>query len=204
METMKQNEFGPAFDHATVSHPNGKETVDLVFGTTPHTDEQNAMYAKVGDRALPFFGHRRQIKISLDTTNVVVEGKDGDVVAAKGNAYIYIDGTLVYGFVFTNPLDALLDVRTAVIELSKLTFMHRGWSRDAIAEVLIGRKVFYRDEPAIVKSFDGQTGEVTLEPDGIDGFKVPPYITAVIDEAVAKDLRPSVDILSPEIWWYRD
>jgi hypothetical protein len=203
-ETLKQNEFGPVFDHATVSTPTGRETVDLVFGTEPHAVEQNAMFAKVGEKYLPFCGHRRQIKISLDTTNVVSPGRDGDVIAAKGNAYIYIDGSLVYGFVFTDPLNALLDVRAAIIELSNLTFMHRGWSREAIAEVLVGRKVLYRDQPAVVKSFQGQTGEVTLEPDGIDGFTVPSYVTAIIDEALAKDDNPSVDILSPEIWWYRD
>lgn len=72
------------------------------------------------------------------------------------------------------------------------------------AEKMIGRKVWWRSEPAIIKSWIGHGQAcVILEPDGIDNFTTPAEFAG--DESmeyVDKTIKTS--IFDEHIWWFRD
>ena len=68
---------------------------------------------------------------------------------------------------------------------------------------VIGRKVWWRSEPAVVTSYvDGQAC-VILEPDGIDHFTVPAEFAEEESEYYC-DGDVKADILDKHIWWFRD
>lgn len=70
---------------------------------------------------------------------------------------------------------------------------------------LIGRKVWYRSEPGIIKRYcDGQ-GAIIIEPDGIDRFSTPKEYE-VDDDWIDEDTESiKVDIFEDgHIWWFRD
>ena len=78
-------------------------------------------------------------------------------------------------------------------------------SRAEIETNLIGRKVYWREWPAIVQDFDGLTGKVTLRPQ-------PPSRT-FISEPWDRELGAGYtmtngwikeDLLSPKIYWFRE
>ena len=67
---------------------------------------------------------------------------------------------------------------------------------------VIGRKVWWRSEPAVVTSYvDGQAC-VILEPDGIDHFTVPAEFAKEEPEYYC-DGDVKADILDKHIWWFR-
>lgn len=69
-------------------------------------------------------------------------------------------------------------------------------------EKMIGRKVWYNGQPAIIDRYvDGQCC-VMLKPDGFDKFKVPPEFVEEDGEYYDEDLK--IDCLeSGRIWWFR-
>jgi len=70
------------------------------------------------------------------------------------------------------------------------------------AEKCIGRKVWWRSEPAVVSSFIAGQACVILEPDGIDQFTVPPEF-AKEDREYYADRDVKTHILDEHIWWFR-
>jgi hypothetical protein len=68
---------------------------------------------------------------------------------------------------------------------------------------MIGRKVWWRSEPAVVTHYcDGQAC-VILEPDGIDKFTIPAEFA---DEGndYYEDGNVKAEIFSEHIWWFRE
>ena len=68
---------------------------------------------------------------------------------------------------------------------------------------MIGRKVWWRSEPAIISSWiDGQAC-VILEPDGIDNFTKP---AEFVDDGCMDDGERDIkaDIFDKHIWWFRN
>lgn len=69
---------------------------------------------------------------------------------------------------------------------------------------IIGRKVWWRSEPAIITSWieSGQAC-VILEPDGIDHFKSP---AEFVDDELMNDGEDDIkaDIFDNHIWWFRE
>ena len=72
------------------------------------------------------------------------------------------------------------------------------------AEKMIGRKVWWRSEPAIIKSWIGHGQAcVILEPDGIDNFTMPAEFAD--DEVMTyEDKTVKTSIFDKHIWWFRD
>ena len=68
---------------------------------------------------------------------------------------------------------------------------------------MIGRKAWWRSEPAVITSWiDGQ-GCVILEPDGIDRFTVPAEF-AKEDPDYYEDNRLKTSVFDEHIWWFRE
>ena len=73
-----------------------------------------------------------------------------------------------------------------------------------IKEKMIGRKVWWRSEPAIITSWIGNGQAcVILEPDGIDNFTKP---AEFVDDDCMDDGERDIktDIFDEHIWWFRD
>ena len=68
----------------------------------------------------------------------------------------------------------------------------------------IGRKIWYRSEPAIIKSYVKGQACVIIEPDGIINFTYPKEFVAEGDGNQYEDECIKADIFSKHIWWFRD
>ena len=71
---------------------------------------------------------------------------------------------------------------------------------------LIGRKVFWRSEPAIVTRYIEGQACVILEPDGIDHFSVPAEFvpTPEKNDNYGSTEFVKTEFFDPFIWWFRD
>lgn len=73
-----------------------------------------------------------------------------------------------------------------------------GWREKAI-----GRKVWWRSEPAVITDFiDGQAC-VILEPEGIERFTIPAEFAGERDDYY-EDGTVKTNIFDKHIWWFRD
>lgn len=70
-------------------------------------------------------------------------------------------------------------------------------------EKMIGRKVWWRSEPAIVRSYIDKQACVMLEPDGIEKFTTPAEFAEEGDNYY-EDGDVKVKIFDSHIWWFRD
>ena len=69
---------------------------------------------------------------------------------------------------------------------------------------MIGRKVWWRSEPAIIESWIYGQACVILKPDGIEGFTVPPEFRGeLVPSYCDEDHTIKADILDKHIWWFR-
>lgn len=69
-------------------------------------------------------------------------------------------------------------------------------------EKMIGRKVWWRSEPAIITKWIGNGQAcVILEPDGIDKFATPPEF---IEDYIEEEQDIKTDIFDQHIWWFRE
>lgn len=68
---------------------------------------------------------------------------------------------------------------------------------------MIGRKIWWRSQPAKVERFVWGQGCIVLVPDGIDKFKTPPEFR---EDDWLEDDDPYIKthILDKHIWWFRD
>lgn len=67
---------------------------------------------------------------------------------------------------------------------------------------MIGRKVWFRDYPAIISRYVTGQACVLLEPDGIDKFPKPKCFND--DDMYYEDTDVKLEIFSENIWWFRD
>lgn len=67
----------------------------------------------------------------------------------------------------------------------------------------VGRRVWWRSEPAVIESFIKGQAEVILKPDGIHRFTTPPEF-AEEDPDYYEDGIVKTSILDNHIWWFRD
>lgn len=118
-----------------------------------------------------------------------------------GHAVITRNGKDFYSI--SGGIDNAIDkARSAIIE-----FEEHPLNLDMIDydKKMIGRKVWWRSEPAIIESWVYGQACVILKPDGIEGFTVPPEFR---DASLSllyfnEDDTIKADILDKRIWWFR-
>lgn len=127
--------------------------------------------------------------------NNQVRSSSRTVITLNGEDLVYVNGSMEY---------ALPKAQAMIIELSEgpINFSEHGWK-----ENLIGRKVFYNGEPAIVDSVLSDLC-VMLIPDGFDYFKAPVWISNESDFDVeewnsheGRDAK--VGMLDSSVYWFR-
>lgn len=69
---------------------------------------------------------------------------------------------------------------------------------------VVGRKIYWRSEPAIITSFNWGIGTVSFKPDGIEWFKTPPEFENDVVDYYEKELTSiHTDIFDKHICWFR-
>lgn len=77
-----------------------------------------------------------------------------------------------------------------------------GLNRYGFAEEMIGRKVWWRSEPAIITNWIGHGQAcVILKPDGIEKFTTPAEFTKEGNYYIEETVK--ADIFDKHIWWFR-
>lgn len=136
------------------------------------------------------FDRNNSLKTKWGETEVLANGECW--ITRNGKKFYHVPARyLEYG------LAKAQYVLTQLLEECPLWLAERNWKKNAI-----GRKVWYKNQPAkIIRILEDN--ELWIEPDGIDKFKRPVYWDAWMEwEDYADGLR--VDLLSNDIYWFRD
>lgn len=186
----------------------GTTPVRLFHGEHPHSRSDNDLYAELaGGDAVGFDGHRVRIGVSIEEMNYLKSsGLSGDQVRKDCTARLYMDDVLVYGKHFRQAKQALLWYAQA---LSDGTFFehpvclweHEGDPHKPFSD-LIGRKVYWRDVPAIVTRYFPDQGNVVAEAEKGHEFLRPAYRS--LQDCEERETMMKDDFLSKDWWWFRE
>jgi hypothetical protein len=177
----------------------GKKRLPLIYGEHPHSRSDNRHYVEMHGEAIGFSGHRLLLGVNLQSHNYMKEsGLSGDEVRKGGTGQILSDGEVVFEFFFRDIGWAL---RHAGEIIDKLSDGSADWLIKERREALVGRKVFYREHPAIIRSLIVHQGCMMLGTE--DGSAFPPPVWRDRDD---DDGEPEVkvEVVDPLIWWWRE
>lgn len=103
--------------------------------------------------------------------------------------YPVTTGDLDHGL--ANARKILFDIQEGPIDVNSYNF----------AEKLIGRKVFYYDQPAIVKRYNDGQGTIIVESETGKPFISPNYMPDLFE---SDETTSCVELFSKSIYWFRD
>lgn len=160
-----------------------------------------AYWAPAGEeRWSQFRGHRTLTDVEIIQTNVpyVNDWKGIDEIRGETTCKIKFNRRCVYEM--HDNLSYILRKLPGIVDdlknLHPLIAYVQGET-----DALVGRKIYYRDQPATITNFIGDQGCVIIE--RVDGVWTHwPYFDS-FDEWERKE-SVKTDILSPHIWWWRD
>lgn len=125
------------------------------------------------------------IKTKWDETEIM----RGRRLIITRNGKLFYDGLMTFH-------QAIAYVKDGILDEHPLNLNERGFDQKCI-----GRKVWWRSEPAVIKSYINGQACVILEPDGIEHFTTPPeYENDFYDE----NDSIKTNIFDKHIWWFRD
>lgn len=172
--------------------------MDLIFGEHPHSRSDSRIYARDEHGIIEGFdGYRIRTKVEIEEFNYMKESElSGNEIRKGGSCKIYFDDICCWEFFHRNAQEACLEARQIIRELSE----HPSeWSIKSSRAALVGRKVYYRDQPAIIESLITSQGCVILIPEGIAEFRPPLWDKERDDVDSVK-----CDVLDKSIWWFRE
>lgn len=182
-------------DHGTVRL--GPVTCPLIYGEHPHSRQDNRHYALMNGEPMEFSGHRIQVGVVLNEHNYLKESElSGDEIRKGGSGQILADGVVVYDFFFREIGRALLRANTLIGELMDHP---SGWMIKKEREALVGRKLWYRDHPAVVRSLIVDQGCLMLGTENGEIFPRPAWRDGGDDP----ESEVKVEVTDPHIWWWR-
>lgn len=120
-------------------------------------------------------------------------------VECNGSCWITRNGKLFYNIparFMDYGLAKAQHILVQLLEECPLWLAERNWKENAI-----GRKIWYREQPAIITRISSDN-ELWIVPDGIEKFKAPVYWGNDDYEDYSDGLM--VELLSPNIYWFRD
>lgn len=165
------------------------------MGEHPHSRSDNEFYADLGDdvEPVPFDGHHVRAKIVIEEANYLKVGSaSGSEVRKECWADIFMNNTLVYRCHGPrNAHEMLLKARSVLLKLSELVVQL--WRPDF--DGLVGRKILYRNHPAVVDDYWPDQGAVYIVSE--EGL----FPAALWDQEPINAVKE--DLLSPHIWWFR-
>lgn len=139
--------------------------------------------------------HRPCFEINIREGNHIKTKYGDDDIRGSVFCEIFLNGDKVYEFGTRDIEYAAAKAVVLKSELMEHPFDFTNPDKE------IGRKVFYKDEPAIVERVILDQGCVILKKDAPGNFKTP-----VWDDEGWEDEDSTIkeDILSDHIWWFRD
>lgn len=188
-------------DHGSVMI--GKKRYPLIYGEHPHSRQDNQHYVLTGgEEPVGFDGHRILIDVQLSSSNYMKESElSGDQVRKGGSGKILADGELVYEFFFRDVRGALIRAHHLIGELGDVA--GGDWLIKERRENLLGRKLYYREHPAVVERLIVDQGCLILRTE--DGKPFPPPVwrerNGWDDD---DDNTVKVEVTDPNIWWWRE
>lgn len=112
------------------------------------------------------------------------------VITRNGTPFYTVFGTRQYSI--PKALTLIAKAQDHALDFSQIDFDKK----------MIGRKVWFNGQPAIIESYIHGQCCVILKPDGIDKFKVPPQF--VEEDGEYYEENPKIDCLETgSIWWFR-
>ena len=194
-----------AFDRTYVGeNPEFAEPVELIFGEHPHSRSDDNIYARWESGEIEgFSGHRLIHEVRLREYNYLkTSGLSGNEVRRGGQGVIYINGHVCGEFFFRDIMEALLNARDTIQKIHDHPIQL--WDKRE-RDSLVGRKVWWKDEPAIITMFIAEQACVVMEPDGMESFRIPPRELEDDGGMEPEDSTSIKDtIFSPHIWWWRE
>lgn len=194
-----------AFETVKLGAGDDSLNLDLIFGEHPHSRADNNIYARFPDGHIEAFdGHRVHVRFEYSTRNYLKASDMTGNEVRKGGAFnLYFNDRLVYSEFARTPEHALARLR----EKLPLFFEHPVQLWREQYDGLIGRKVYWRDTPAIVTDFFPDQGALIVQAE--DGHTFSPPAWAVKDGEAETwkyeyGSRAKTDFFSPHLWWFRD
>lgn len=188
------------FDRVAV----GETAVDLLFGEHPHSRRDNNIYARFPDgRMEGFDGHRVLCTVLFQDYNYLkTSGLSGNEVRKGGTCTITMNGFQCATFFYRDLTWALLEAHRQIAKIQDFD-VHLWQEEDRAA--LVGRKVYYRNHPAIITAFYEEDMDVILMADGgtfpLAAYQQERDAGEMWDDEETAHVKDS--IFSPHIWWYR-
>ncbi len=178
----------------------GDRPYPLLWGQNPHSRADNNHYVDMGGKEpVGFDGHRFLIDVQISMTNYLKSSSlSGNEVRKAGSCKILSDGVVVYEFFTRDVQRALLKAHAIIDELSEHSSM---WLSSEERAKLVGRKVFYREHPAVVARLLVDQGCLILNSE--DGKPFPPPIWREPDDEGAGENSVKVEVTDHNIWWFR-
>lgn len=198
---MSDDQWGPGEPTAWKSHGSvhlGDREVELIYGEHPHSRQDNRHYAMLDETPTAFDGHRIQVGVIIEESNYLKSSHySGDEVRKGGGCKITADGQVVFAFFSRSAMASCLRAHQLIGQLME----HSSNWMDAKARAeLLGRKVFYREHPAIIERLIVDQGCLILKT--ADGAAFP---TPVWRDEDDEESEPTVkvEVTDPMIWWFR-
>jgi hypothetical protein len=177
---------------------------ELIFGQYPHSRQDNNIYLRrpSGD-IVPFDGHRRLIDIDIKSSNYEKESEwSGDEIRKSVTGTVTVDGVQLVEEFGRDPINMMRRLERVIETYSE----HESrWFDKKAREAMVGRKIYYHDQPATIKRLIESQGAIIIECGA--GFKPPTRDEE--DEGDWEDWKVDGhyevkdDVLSPHIWWWR-
>lgn len=181
----------------------GKEPVGLVMGEHPHSRSDNKIYARFpSGRTEGFNGFRLVTRVEVEESNYLKESElSGSEVRKGGSCRIYFNDQIVYEFFHRDAQRACIKAYELIDQLKEHAVMQQMIDENVPAsERLRGRKVYYRDTPAVCGLYMPDQGCVMFEAESGHKFPVPAWA----DDPYYEETDSVKDsILSPHVWWWR-
>lgn len=152
------------------------------------------------ENLIEFNGDAPTWGVTFERNNYIKSKWDETSVECNGNCWITRNGKKFYHIPARYMDYGLAKAQHLLVQLLEecpLYLSERNWEEQAI-----GRKIWYHGQPAMIKRITSDN-ELWIVPDGIDEFKAPAHWGEDMDWSdYADGLR--VDLLSPNIYWFRD
>lgn len=176
----------------------GEQVFPLIYGEHPHSRSDNRHYVEMSGEPVGFDGHRTLIGVQIESANYLKSsGLSGDEVRKSVGCKILADGVVVFEFGCRDVQYALLKAHALITELSEHS---SGWLNGEERARLVGRKVFYREHPAVITRLVLDQGCVIIETGDGKPFPHPVWRDAGDDEA---ENSVKTEVTDPNIWWFR-
>ena len=177
----------------------------LIFGQFPHSRRDNNIYLRRPSGSIvPFDGFRRLIDIQIESSNYEKESElSGDEIRKSVVGKIIVDGVPLVEVFGREPQRVMKNLDRLIDEYSEHP---SNWFDKKSREALPGRKIWYHDQPATIKSIIEKQNAVIIETE--PGFRPPTRgdddFDSWDDWKVDGHYEVKDDVLSPHIWWWRD